>query len=147
MKKFSLLILLMVLLSAFAFAQKTQDSSVVVRWNGASITTPLVYHLEVWDQRGAVTDIGSFLTPINDLRKYGPVAFLIHANNGYIVALYASPSWESALQKPQGVTSRYTAVGDSKQIIRNALDSSEFKRYITRSQFRTYLETTFAGLK
>jgi hypothetical protein len=146
MKKFPLLILLMVVLSGAAFAQ-TQDSSVVVRWDGTSITAPLVYHLEVWDQRGTVTDIGPFLSPVNDLRKYSAVSFLIHGGNGYIVVLYASPSWDSALQRPQGVTSVYTVVADSKSIIRNALDSTVFKRYITRGQFRTYLETTYAGLK
>ncbi|GHV62323.1 hypothetical protein AGMMS49587_08830 [Spirochaetia bacterium] len=134
------------LLAGQLFAQ-IRDSSVVVQWNGADISTPLIYHLEVWDQHGAETDIAPFLSPINDLRKYGPVTFLIHANNGYIVALYASPNWESTLQKPQGVTSKYTVAGDSKQIIRSELDSKLFKTYITRSQFLSDLETTYAGLK
>jgi hypothetical protein len=134
------------LLAGLLFAQ-AKDSRVVAPWDGTGITTPLVYHLEVWDQAGKETDIGQFLNPLNNLRKYGPVTFLIHANNGYIVALYASPNWESALQKPQGVSSRYTVAGDSKEIIRSELDSKLFKRYITRSQFLIDLETTYAGLK
>ncbi|GHU89528.1 hypothetical protein FACS189476_08640 [Spirochaetia bacterium] len=146
MKKFSLLILMMVALAGLVFAQ-TQDSSVVVRWDGTSITTPLIYHLEVWDQRGQKTDIAQFLNPINGLRKYGPVTFLIHADNGYIVALYASTSWEPGLQRPQGVEPKYSGAGDSKQIIRSLLDSRLFKTYITRSQFLIDLETTYAGLK
>ncbi|GHT60094.1 hypothetical protein FACS1894109_17220 [Spirochaetia bacterium] len=146
MKKFSLLVLMMVALAGLVFAQ-TRDSSVVVQWDGTSLPDSLVYHLEVWDQRGQETDIAPFLNPINGLRKYGPVTFLIHANNGYIVALYASPSWESSLTKPQGVVSRYTVTGDSKEIIRSELDSKLFKRYITRSQFLTDLEATYAGLK
>jgi hypothetical protein len=146
MKKFSLLILMAVVLSGLAFAQ-TQDSSVVVRWDGTSITAPLIYHLEVWDQRGAVTDISGFLTPVNDLRKYGSVCFLIHADNGYIVALYASPNWEPGLQRPQGVEPKFSAAGDSKEVIRNLLDSRAFKTHITRAQFLTDLETTYAGLK
>ncbi|GHV56396.1 hypothetical protein AGMMS49579_20930 [Spirochaetia bacterium] len=146
MKKFSLLVLLMVLLSAFAFAQ-AKDSRVVAQWDGTDITAPLVYHLEVWDQHGATTDIGPFLTPVNNLRKYGAVSFLIHADNGYIVVLYASPDWAPALQKPQGVTSKYTVAGDLRQVIRTVLDSREFKQHITRSQFVTDLETTYAGLK
>jgi hypothetical protein len=147
MKKFLGLVCFVLLVGqVFAQAAKTQDSSVVARWDGTSITSTLVYHLEVWDQRGAETDIGPFLAPLNDLRKYGPVTFLIHANNGYIVALYASPNWEPALEKPQGVVSRYAAAGDSKQIIRSLLDSKVFKSYITRSQFLTDLETAYAGL-
>jgi hypothetical protein len=146
MKKFSLLIGMMVVLSGVAFAQ-AKDSRVVTHWDGTSITTPLIYHLEVWDQHGSETDIGPFLNPLNDLRKYGAVSFFIHANNGYIVALYASDKWESSLTKPQGVTSVYTVAGDSKDIIRSELDSKLFKRYITRSQFLTDLETTYAGLK
>ncbi|GHV88240.1 hypothetical protein AGMMS50267_06000 [Spirochaetia bacterium] len=146
MKKFSLLLLMMVGLAAIGFAQPP-DSRVVAQWDGTSITAPLVYHLEVWDQNGTTTDIGSFLTPVNNLRKYGAVTFLIHANNGYIVVLYASTDWAPALTKPQGVTSKYTIAGDHKQTIRTILDSREFKRYITRSQFLTDLETTYAGLK
>jgi hypothetical protein len=146
MKKFSVLFLMMVVLTAIGFAQ-SKDSRLVAQWDGTEITEPLVYHLEVWDQNGAKTDIGQFLAPVNDLRKYSAVSFLIHADNGYIVTLYASPSWEPALQRPQGVTSRYTVAGDFKQIIRTLLDSREFKRYITRSQFLRDLETTFAGLK
>jgi hypothetical protein len=146
MKKFSLLILMAALLSGLAFAQ-AQDSRVVTHWDGTDITVPLIYHLEVWDQRGAETDIGPFLNPINDLRKYGAVSFFIHANNGYIVALYATPNWEPALKKPEGVASVYTVAGDSKDIIRSELDSKLFKRYITRSQFLADLEATYAGLK
>ncbi|GHT76181.1 hypothetical protein FACS1894124_8200 [Spirochaetia bacterium] len=146
MKKFSLLLLMMVGLTAIGFAQ-SQDSRVVLQWDGTNITAPLVYHLEVWDQNGAKTDGGAFLTPVNDLRKYGAVSFLIHSDNGYIVVLYASPDWAPALTKPQGVTSKYTVAGDLKQVIRTVLDSKEFKRYITRSQFLIDLETTYAGLK
>ncbi|GHT79451.1 hypothetical protein FACS1894130_08200 [Spirochaetia bacterium] len=146
MKKISLLFLMMVALTAVGFAQ-SQDSRVVAQWDGTNITVPLVYHLEVWDQNGATTDIGQFLTPVNNLRKYGAVSFLIHGGNGYIVVLYASPDWAPALQKPQGVTSKYTVAGDHKQVIRTLLDSREFKHYITRNQFIIDLETTFAGLK
>jgi hypothetical protein len=147
MKKFlGVLVVFFVLLAGQVFAQ-SRDSSVVVQWDGSDITAPLIYHLEVWDQRGAETDIAPFLNPINGLRKNGPVTFLIHANNGYIVALYASTGWEPSLTKPQGVTSKYTVAGDSKEIIRSELDSRLFKRYITRSQFLRDLETTYTGLK
>jgi hypothetical protein len=139
-------IVFFVLAAGLLFGQ-AKDSRVVTHWDGTNITTPLIYHLEVWDQRGAETDIGPFLNPLNDLRKYGAVSFFIHANNGYIVALYASPNWEPSLQKPEGVRSVYTVAGDSKDIIRSELDSKLFKRYITRSQFLTDLETTYAGLK
>ncbi|GHV78655.1 hypothetical protein AGMMS49944_04460 [Spirochaetia bacterium] len=146
MKKFSLLVLMMALLSGIAFAQ-VQDSSVVVRWDETPISGSLIYHLEVWDQRGSETDISGFLNPVNDLRKYGPVCFLIHANNGYIVALYANTTWEPGLQRPQGVEPKYSAAGDTKQIIRSLLDSKEFKSYITRSRFLSDLESTYAGLQ
>jgi hypothetical protein len=145
MKKF-LGIVFFVLLTGLLFAQ-AQDSRVVTHWDGAEITAPLIYHLEVWDQRGTETDIGSFLNPLNDLRKFGPVTFLIHAHNGYIVALYASDKWEPSLQKPQGVTSRYTIAGDTKETIRSELDSKLFKRYVTRSQFLRDLEATYTELK
>ena len=138
---------MMVVLSGVVFAQRAQDSSVVVRWDGTSITDPLIYHLEVWDQRGQETDISGFLSPVNDLRKYGSVCFLIHSDNGYIVALYASPNWEPGLQKPQGVQPKYSAAGDSKEVIRSLLDSRAFKSHITRPQFLTDLEVTYAGLK
>ncbi|GHV87298.1 hypothetical protein AGMMS50255_5940 [Spirochaetia bacterium] len=149
MKKFSLLILMMIALAGLVFAQerKIEDSSVVVRWDGTEVTTPLIYHLEVWDQSGAATDISGFLNPVNDLRKYGSVCFLIHADNGYIVSLYASAAWEPGLQKPEGIKPLYSAAGDSKQIIRSLLDSKEFKKYITRSRFLEDLESTFAGLQ
>jgi hypothetical protein len=147
MKKFSLLVLMMVLLSGLAFAQKKQDARIVAPWDGTGISSTLIYHLEVWDQQGAETDIGSFLQPVNDLRKYGAACFLIHSDNGYIVALYASESWEPGLQKPQGVGPKYSAAGDTKEIIRSLLDSKSFKRYITRPQFVRDLETTYEGLK
>ncbi|GHU61631.1 hypothetical protein FACS189445_3850 [Spirochaetia bacterium] len=148
MKKFvGLVFFALVFSQVFAQEGKIADSSVVARWDGTAITTPLIYHLEVWDQRGATTDISGFLTPVNDLRKYGSVCFLIHADNGYIVALYASATWEPGLQRPQGVAPKYSAAGDSKQIIRSLLDSKEFKSYITRSRFLSDLESTYTGLK
>jgi hypothetical protein len=147
MKKFSLLILMTVVLSGVVFAQRAQDSSIVVRWDGTNVTDPLIYHLEVWDQRGQETDISGFLSPVNELRKYGSVCFLIHSDNGYIVALYASTSWEPGLQRPAGVEPKYSAAGDSKEVIRNLLDSKAFKTHIIRPQFLTDLEVTYAGLK
>ena len=148
MKKF-LSVVFFILAAGMMFAQqtKTQDSSVVVRWDGTTIAEPLIYHLEVWDQRGEETDINGFLDPIKVLRKYGPVTFLIHADNGYIVALYATTTWEPGLQRPRGVEPKYSAAGDSKQIIRSLLDSKAFKGYITRPQFLNDLETTYAGLR
>ncbi|GHV77494.1 hypothetical protein AGMMS49942_23150 [Spirochaetia bacterium] len=147
MKKFVGLVFFVLVFSQVFAQEKVQDSSIVVRWDGTSITTPLIYHLEVWDQHGGETDISGFLTPVNSLRKYGSVCFLIHSDNGYIVALYASPSWEPGLQKPQGVGPKYSAAGDSKDVIRSLLDSRVFKSHITRSQFLADLEVTFAGLK
>jgi hypothetical protein len=139
-------IFLMGAIALTAFAQN-RDSTTVWHWNGTANTSSVVYHLEVWDQHGRTTDVNQFISKLDDLRKYSSVGFFIHANNGYIVTLYASPSWDPQLTLPAGVTSIYSLATQQKAIISTNLKDTNFRKLITRSSFLDDLTTVYNGLR
>jgi hypothetical protein len=145
MKKLIIMGVLLVM-SVALFAQ-TRDSRSVWQGTGEGDTSNLTYHLEVWDRHNKTDDpLAPVTTKLLELRKYGAVGFLVHATDGYLVALYASPSYDPQLVIPN-TTKKYVLVSNSKSGIREALAGRTFREHITKSSFLDDLAVVYNGLK
>jgi hypothetical protein len=114
---------------------------------GEGIASDLAYHLEVWDRNDKNDDpLPSVTSKLMELRKNGALAFLVHAADGYVVALYAAPSYEPQLTIPN-TKKKYVVATNSKEVIREALASRNFRQHITKSSFLEDLSLAYNGLK
>ena len=145
MKKLTIMGVLLVMTAAL-FAQ-TRDSRTVWQGTGEGKTSDLIYHLEVWDRNDKSDDpLPSVSSKLLELRNNGSLAFLVHAADGYIVALYAAPSYEPQLAIAN-TTKKYIVATNSKEVIREALASRNFRQHITKSSFLEDLSLAYNGLK
>jgi hypothetical protein len=144
MKKFTTMAALLIVTAAL-FAQN-KDSRSVWQGTGEGDTTNLTYHLEIWARAEDTADVLPEVTPkLLELRKYGAVAFLVHAKDGYVVALYASPSYEPQLDLPN-TTKKFGVVANTKASIREALVGKTFRYHITKPEFLNDLNVAYNGL-
>jgi hypothetical protein len=121
----------------------------VTVWQGTGEgdTAPLTYHLEIWARAENTPDVLAEATPkLLELRQYGAVAFLVHAKDGYIVALYATPEYDPQLVL-EDTTKKYGIVSNTKAGIREALAGKTFRYHITKSSFLADLAIAYNGLK
>jgi hypothetical protein len=145
MKKLAIMGVLLVM-SVALFAQ-TRDSRSVWQGTGEGDTSNLTYHLEVWGRNNKNDDALAAATPkLLELRRYGAVAFLVHATDGYLVALYATPSYEPQLVLPN-TTKKFGIVSNSKTGLREALAGRTFRQHITKSEFLDDLTEVYNGLR
>jgi hypothetical protein len=145
MKKLTIMGVLLVMAAAL-FAQN-RDSRTVWQGTNEGVTPNLTYHLEVWERTSTADDPLTAVTPkLQELRRYGALAFLVHARDGYLVALYASPSYEPQLVIPN-TTKKYGVVANSKATIREALSSRTFREHITRSAFLEDLSIVYNSFR
>jgi hypothetical protein len=153
MKKLMIVGVLLVMATAL-FAQAkvvpnatpNKDSRTVWQGNGSGDTPDLTYHLEIWGRDSTSEDVISVAAAkLLEFRKYGAVGFLVHATDGYFVALYATPAYEPQLTF-QNTTKKYGLVSTTKAAIREALAGRTFREHITRAEFLDDLTIVYNGL-
>jgi hypothetical protein len=136
MKKIFISVLLLALLAVGAFAQTNDSYLVLQRKVGVEKISDAVYHVEVLKQKTITVDISAHLEKISQLQGFGPIAFLMHGKNGYVVAVYASKTWEPEFLSIPDVFERVDTVAtDNLRELRNVIDSGEFTKHITRKSF------------